>query len=102
MVGYNRMYFFCLQIDGPITEGRGVISGSLWFKRTTGMTTRHLIRGHSSIYPDKGGGGGGRLLYYASKIIWPHLFSQNAILWVSLYPMNNFVDYPLPGPEIVL
>ena len=46
------MYFFCLQIDGPITEGRGVISGSFWFKRTTGMTTHHLIRGHSSINPD--------------------------------------------------
>ena len=32
--GKNRMYFICLQVDGPITEGggEGLISGSLRLK----------------------------------------------------------------------
>ena len=43
--GKNRMYFICLQVDGPITEGagEGLISASLRRYSNFGSNVRRLL-----------------------------------------------------------
>lgn len=43
--GKNRMYFICLQVDGPITEGagEGLISGSLRRYSNLSSNVRRLL-----------------------------------------------------------
>ena len=56
---------------------------------------------HSSFNTAFEGCGRGGYYIMPQKIIWLHLFSQNAILWVSLYPTNNFLENP-PGWDLKL